>query len=253
MRNTLRVTGRQTRKAFVVLNKTARMWGSGLIVAGLTVGAFNLGLHAGPRPATGHDLLRMAAVPGRAGTPGLALASLGTRVAQGNSSDRSASGETEDEDSAAPGAIFRDVYTLLREKYVDALPTDTQFSHAAAASMLASLQDPASRFLEPSEMMEMADEARGVYHGLGAVTAVREIAHPKTTNTPPYTELRLTIVAPMPGSPADQAGLYPGDYITAINGKQIAGLMDSTWQYDPAVTQFQKLKSLENDPVTYNK
>ena len=59
--------------------------------------------------------------------------------------------------------------------------------------------------------------------------------------------MRLTVVAPLPGSPAEKAGLQPGDYITEINGQWIA-------TYDPALRGLQDSSSaLKNDPVAFNK
>lgn len=224
-----------------------------MIIAALTVGAFAWGTHAGSSRPAGHNLLRMASASSPASAP-VTLVSLGNEVAQDPSADHSALPDTDTgDDSAAPGAIFQDVYSLLEEKYVDAMPTNTQFAHAAAASMLASLRDPNTRFLNPADMAEIAAESRGVYHGLGAATDVREIAHPKQGITPAYTELRLTIVAPLPGSPAEKAGLRPGDYITAVNGQEIGTMMDSTWQFDPALTHLKQLAALQSDPVSYNK
>ena len=43
--------------------------------------------------------------------------------------------------------------------------------------------------------------------------------------------MRLTVVAPLPGSPAEKAGLLPGDYVTEIAGQWIAA-------YDPALAAY---------------
>ncbi len=232
------------------MNTQIRTLGGGLGLAVLAAGMFAWGIRAAPTRPAGRDLLRMASATGR--TPVVSLTALNTRVAQGVPEGRATpDGNTDDSDE--PGAIFQDVYTLVKQKYVDAMPTDTQFAHAAASSMLASLQDPDTRFLEPAEMAELADEAHGVYHGLGAATAVRQVPHAKQGEVPAYTELRLTIVAPLPGGPADKAGLRPGDVITSVNGQEIAALLDSTGQFDPAVTRLKDLKALESDPVSYNK
>jgi carboxyl-terminal processing protease len=212
---------------------------------------FALGMRTAPHRPTGHNLLRMASVS--VSPSNITLATLKTQVAQEGGGNSPLTDADNTDDSDEPGAIFQDVYSLVKQKYVDTMPTDTQFAHAAAAAMLSSLQDPATRFLEPSDMAELADETIGIYHGLGAATLVRSFSRPKHGETPAYTELQLTIVAPLPGSPAQKAGLIPGDVITNINGHGIATLIDSTGQFDPALSRLEDLKALENDPVSYNK
>ena len=112
--------------------------------------------------------------------------------------------------------------------------------------MLLSLQDPDSRFMEAPELAEVTSEGKGQYRGVGAAFAVRRVAHAKTTDIPDYVEYQLTVVAPLPGSPAEKAGLQPGDVITAINGQ---------WVYNDefVYAQTDALKAAQNDPVTFNK
>ena len=146
----------------------------------------------------------------------------------------------------SPAVTFQQVYQLVKRHYVDPLPTDAKFGHGAAAAMVASLQDPDSRFLEAPEVAELNGQSSGTYHGLGAALAVRRIAHVKTADLPAYTEYRLTVVAPLPGSPAEKSGLQPGDTITSIGGQWI---YNDEWVY----TQTKALKALQDDPVSFNK
>lgn len=249
------------RKRRAVSNKA-----SGLIavavVGVLTVGAFALGVSLGPQPRPGHSLYRAQKLPaqpeiaafpsGQAarrspGTVVFTSASPRTIVADSQLQDAPGAGEDDPFAAGSPALTFQRVYDLLKRNYVDTLPDDSKLGHGAAAAMLASLGDPESRFLEPAEMAELAREAHGEYRGLGAVTAVRKILHPKRgKNEPGYTELQLTVVAPLPGSPAQKAGLKSGDIITDISGRWIAA-------YDLVASRAREINAAKNDPVALNK
>ena len=230
-----------------------------LLVGALAVGAFAVGAHFGPAQAAGHNLYRP--VPVAAQTPSaLVLASTARSSQDAHSGqvaqeadgpgahDSTASGDlgTEFLTDTSPGATFEQVYTLLEHNFVDPLPTDAQMAHGAASAMLASLQDPDSRFLEAPEVAELNNEAKGQYRGTGAALAVRRLPHAKAGEVPAYTEYRLVLVAPLPGSPAEKAGLMAGDVVTTINGQWV---YNDKYVYD----QTKALKAVQDDPVTFNK
>ena len=217
-----------------------------LFVSALAVGAFGFGLHLSAPPSPGRNLLpRTAAAPAPA--DGLTLTATTRGIGEGSRAVLSRRAQAEGGGvERGPGATFRRVYLMLQQNYVETLPPDPELGHGAAAAMLSSLGDPDSRFLEASDLAELKREMRGEYHGLGAALAVRKINHPKNGELPAYPEYQLTIVAPLPGSPAEKAGLKTGDVLTDIGGQWIAA-------YDPVAAAAAEIKAAQKDPVALTK
>jgi C-terminal peptidase prc len=115
------------------------------------------------------------------------------------------------------GQVFYEVLSQLQEQYVDKLPSDTVLATGALDRMLDSLRDPNTRLVEPDEAAALKSMGDGNFSGLGAVLTIRRITRSDRT-----TERNLTVVSPIPGGPADKAGLLPGDRITEIDGRWIA-------------------------------
>ena len=76
--------------------------------------------------------------------------------------------------------------------------------------MLASLNDPYTRFLDPKEFSEENQSIRGSLKGIGTQIGMRND--------------QLVIIAPLEDSPAERAGLQADDYIMEINGESTKGI-----------------------------
>jgi carboxyl-terminal processing protease len=85
-----------------------------------------------------------------------------------------------------------------------------ELDYGAAQGMMAAMPDDYTVFLEPLEGAPLREELAGEYEGIGVW-----VEHP---------EGRFTIVSPISGSPADRAGLQPGDVIVAADGTKLEGL-----------------------------
>jgi len=97
------------------------------------------------------------------------------------------------------------VYQLIKADYVEQTDDD-KLVKGAIDGMLASL-DPHSAYLEGSSLATINTMMDGGYTGLGI-----SVAPDKGT---------VKVISPMHGSPAEKAGIKPGDYITHLDGKLI--------------------------------
>jgi carboxyl-terminal processing protease len=118
--------------------------------------------------------------------------------------------------------LYDRVFRLVRDEYVEPVPTD-KMTHGSLEAMLAALDDPRSQFLRPEQREQFARALNGEIQGIGAVLTV---VKRKTTlrvgdETAPLEQNLLQVVAVAPNSPAEKAGLKPGDFIDAIAGQWI--------------------------------
>ena len=104
--------------------------------------------------------------------------------------------------------LFGDIFERVRVAYVE--PVDEQkLIEAAINGMLASL-DPHSAYLPPENFEEMREQTKGEFGGLG-IEVTMENGFVK-------------VVAPIDETPAANAGLEAGDFITHINGQSVLGM-----------------------------
>lgn len=99
------------------------------------------------------------------------------------------------------------VYQLVKAQYVDPVDDDKLVT-GAIDGMLASL-DPHSDYLEGASLQRLDTLIDGKYSGLGLSVVMDDGA--------------VKVIAPMRGSPGEQAGIKAGDYITHLDGKLIYG------------------------------
>jgi carboxyl-terminal processing protease len=118
---------------------------------------------------------------------------------------------------------FRPIETLysvlknIREHYVEQITAadEGRMTYEAMKSMLASLKDPDTRFVEPKQRKTIEDAMNCKFHGIGATLAIQQVKGKDGIVE------HLVVVAPLPASPAEAAGLRPGDDILAVDGKSV--------------------------------
>ena len=104
--------------------------------------------------------------------------------------------------------LFGNVFERVRADYVEA-PDDKELIEAAINGMLTSL-DPHSSFLSANDYEDMQTQTRGSFGGLGIEVSQEEGL--------------VKVVSPIDDTPAAQAGVKSGDFITHVNGDSLMGL-----------------------------
>ncbi|MFA6215172.1 MAG: S41 family peptidase [Patescibacteria group bacterium] len=130
----------------------------------------------------------------------------------------SAKGKVLNTEQPAPEYLSKDVdfqefwqiWSYVKNNYVKADVSESQMFYGALAGIVASLKDPYSVFLDPEISKKFEQELSGSFEGIGAEIGLKDN--------------QLTIIAPLPGTPADKAGLKAGDKVLAIDGKDTAGI-----------------------------
>jgi carboxyl-terminal processing protease len=100
-------------------------------------------------------------------------------------------------------SIFARVLTHIERSYVEKIDDD-EIIVGAIKGMVRTL-DPHSSYLTPEEFKVLQADTRGRFGGVGLEVGVRDDV--------------LTVIAPIDGSPAAEAGVEPGDQIVAIEGR----------------------------------
>ncbi|MCJ7716667.1 MAG: S41 family peptidase [Anaerolineales bacterium] len=117
------------------------------------------------------------------------------------------SGELSSEELFIP---FWETWDIIHDQYIDQPVDNTALMRGAISGMLDSLGDQHTSYMDPDQYMQANIPMDGEYEGIGAwVDTTSEF---------------LTIISPMANSPAEAAGLLPGDQVIMINGEDMTGI-----------------------------
>ncbi len=112
-------------------------------------------------------------------------------------------------------SLLEDVWSTVHKTYVNQNIDDQALLQGAVSGMVQGLGDPYSVYFSPSETQSFQQEVEGIFQGIGT-----EIG---------YKDKLVTIIAPLPNSPAAKAGLQSGDVILAVDGQETATMsLDDT-------------------------
>ncbi len=128
-----------------------------------------------------------------------------------SSSDSGGDGNTSIEGLPPEFQRMAEVWELMNREHIDADNLDAQvISDGAIRGMLRALDDPYASFLNEEQFSLESQDIRGFFGGIGAEVGIRDGV--------------MTILSPMPDTPAEAAGVKPGDVILEVDGESIEGL-----------------------------
>lgn len=128
--------------------------------------------------------------------------------------------------ASQPSDLYDNVWRLINIKYVDQTDNSQDWNtwrhkydnyiktdedaYVAIETMVASLNDPYTKFLDPKDFSEETSSIKGSLKGIGIQIATKEG--------------KLMVIAPIEDSPAEKAGLLADDEILEINGISTKGI-----------------------------
>ena len=112
-------------------------------------------------------------------------------------------------------ALVQQAWNLTRDNYVDTSATQPQnLAYGAISGMINSLGDTGhSVFLTPEQVKLANEQEQGQFEGIGIEVQMKDN--------------KVTVVAPINGSPAQKAGIRSGDIILKVDGKPISNVMEA--------------------------
>ncbi|HEY2374386.1 MAG TPA: S41 family peptidase [Gemmatimonadaceae bacterium] len=117
--------------------------------------------------------------------------------------------------TGARARLFDEVLAHVENYYVDTV-SEPDLYRKAVDGMLLELHDPHSVFLPPDRLAKLNESTTGRYAGVGIQMDVRDGW--------------ITVVAPLPGTPAQRAGILTGDRVVDIDGRST-----HAWSSDEAI------------------
>lgn len=103
---------------------------------------------------------------------------------------------------------FWEVWNLVNEQYFNQPLDQDELTEGAIEGMLSKLDDPNTRYLPPAVEQSARESMEGELQGIGVLVEM--------------VEDKITVVSPFEGSPAEEAGIRPGDVLLEADGVDLS-------------------------------
>jgi carboxyl-terminal processing protease len=119
---------------------------------------------------------------------------------------------------------FWDAYHAIRDRYALEPVDRKEIIEGAIRGMVEAIGDPYSTYLSSEDFRQTLQDINGEFEGIGAQIGTVNAAGETVDCAEFGADCRLVVVAPLEGSPAEKAGLKPGDVIAQVDGSTLDGL-----------------------------
>lgn len=117
--------------------------------------------------------------------------------------------DSQDKDVASEFKKLEETYRLLQDNYVHEVDEEALID-GAIRGMVESLDDPYSEYMDQKSAEHFLSQLESSFEGIGAEVTMQDD--------------KVTIIAPIEGSPAERAGLSTNDQILSVDGEDLHGL-----------------------------
>jgi carboxyl-terminal processing protease len=119
---------------------------------------------------------------------------------------------------------FWDAYHAIRDRFALGPVDRLTVIEGAIRGMVEAIGDPYSTYLSSEDFRQTLQDINGEFEGIGAEIGTVNATGATVDCSEFGPDCRLVIVAPLEGSPAEAAGLKPGDVVVEVDGSTLDGL-----------------------------